>query len=136
MSTQRQREANQANAQKSTGPVTPEGKAASSRSRLSHGFFSKTTFLSNEAPEEFWSLLADFMTEHQPATPTEQVLVEKMAQSQWTSLRASSFQTNFLNNVATMGADGAERGIKLFLRYQTTADRTFFRTLNELAKLK
>jgi len=104
MSTQRQREANRANAQKSTGPVTPEGKAASSRSRLSHGFFSKTRFLSDEAPEEFWSLLADFMTEHQPATPTEQVLVEKMAHSQWISLRASFSQTDFLNNLGTMGA--------------------------------
>jgi hypothetical protein len=73
MSTQCQHEANQANAQKSTGP---------SRSRLSHGFFSKTQFLSDEAPDEFWSLLADFMTEHEPATPTEQGLIEKMAQSQ------------------------------------------------------
>jgi hypothetical protein len=125
MSTQRQREANQANAQKSTGPVTPEGKAASSRSRLSHGFFSKTQFLSDEAPEEFWSLLADFMTEHQPATPTEQILIEKMAQSQWTSLRASNFQMFFLNNVGTIGADGVQRGVNLFLRYQITAGRAF-----------
>ena len=69
--------ANQANAQKSTGPKTPEGKAAASRNRLSHGFASSATIKPGENPEEFNLLLADLHNEFQPATVSEQILLEK-----------------------------------------------------------
>ena len=51
--------ANIQNAKKSTGPVTPEGKATSSKNRLSHGFASSTRFIHDEDPEEFNALLDD-----------------------------------------------------------------------------
>ncbi|MBI5265909.1 MAG: hypothetical protein HY851_01635 [candidate division Zixibacteria bacterium] len=41
MATDKQISANRLNAQKSTGPVTDDGKAASSRNAVTHGFFSK-----------------------------------------------------------------------------------------------
>ena len=53
MATIRQINANRANAQKSTGPRTEEGKAASSRNRLSHGFAASATIMPGENPEEF-----------------------------------------------------------------------------------
>ena len=79
MATERQKEANKLNAQKSTGPKTPEGKAKSCLNRLSHGFASNATVMPGEDPEEFKALLSDLTGEHQPATATEQILVEKMA---------------------------------------------------------
>ena len=88
MSTQRQKEANKLNSQKSTGPVTDEGKAKSSLNRLSHGLTSNVNIVADENPQEFQALLYDLMGEHDPATPTEQILVEKMALNQWLSLRA------------------------------------------------
>src|SRR5271157_637410 len=61
--------------QKSSGPKTPEGKATSSLNRLSHGFASNVArLIPGENPEEFHSLVTDLMGEHQPATPTEQIL--------------------------------------------------------------
>jgi len=75
MSTERQIAANKANAQKSTGPKTDEGKARSCLNHLSHGFTSNTAqLIPDEDPEEFKALLADLMNEYQPATPTEQIL--------------------------------------------------------------
>jgi hypothetical protein len=68
MATPNQIAANKANAQKSTGPKTAEGKAASSLNRLSHGFASHATIIPGENPEEFRALVADLMAEHQPAT--------------------------------------------------------------------
>src|SRR5579862_758133 len=92
MSTLRQIVANQLNAQKSTGPKTEEGKAKSSMNRLSHGFASAATIMPGEDPDEFKALLDDFATEYQPATATEEVLIEKMAVNQWLSLRAFRLQ--------------------------------------------
>ena len=77
MATQAQVDANQANARKSTGPKTEEGKARSSRNRLSHGFASSTRFVHGEDPAEFNLLLDDLISEHQPATPTEQIQRQK-----------------------------------------------------------
>ena len=45
MATQAQIEANRANAQKSTGPKTEEGKTKSALNHLSHGFTSHTQFI-------------------------------------------------------------------------------------------
>src|ERR1035441_8397567 len=92
MATDRQTAANRENSQKSTGPKTPEGKAASSLNRLSHGFASHAAIIPGENREEFQALVADLMAEHQPATDTEQILVERMALNQWLTLRAFSLQ--------------------------------------------
>src|SRR5271165_5029474 len=92
MATPNQIAANKANAQQSTGPKTPEGKAKSSANRLSWGFASNTIIIPGEDPDEFRGLVEDFIAEHQPVCVTEQVLVEKMAQQQWLSLRALRLQ--------------------------------------------
>src|ERR1700753_938527 len=88
MATQAQVKANRANSKKSTGPKTEEGKAQSCLNRLSHGFASSARFIEGEDPEQFVQLLEDLTVEYQPATPTEQILVEQMAHQHWIGLRA------------------------------------------------
>src|ERR1700761_4852040 len=92
MATIKQIEANKRNAQKSTGPRTPEGKAKSSLNRLSHGFASNARLMPGEDPDEYRSLLLDLVNEYQPATATEQILVEDMATNRWLTLRAFRLQ--------------------------------------------
>jgi hypothetical protein len=53
MATPAQIIANQANAQRSTGPRTVEGKQASSANATSHGLTSRSTVLPGEDPEEY-----------------------------------------------------------------------------------
>ena len=91
MATPNQIAANKENSQKSTGPKTAEGKATSSLNRLSHGFASHATIIPGENPEEFHSLVTRLMTEHQPATPTEQLFVERMTQNQWLLCRVPDY---------------------------------------------
>src|SRR4051812_4346158 len=93
MATPAQINANRRNSQKSTGPQSEAGKAKSSRNNLSHGFFSSVLFMEGEDPETFYLLLTDLRAEFQPTTPYEQILVEKMAQSQWLCLRACRLQS-------------------------------------------
>ena len=140
MATMSQINANRANAKRSTGPRTEEGKAKSSRNHLSHGFNSKTHFLAEEDPEEFFALLNDFIGEYQPATPTEQALVEDMAHNRWVSGRAIRIQHDLLNQMyTTQGGflaivSDVQRHLPLFIRYQTTADRAFHKAHTELVK--
>src|SRR5271165_2954322 len=135
MATARQKEANRANSQKSTGPVTDEGKAKSSLNRLSHGLTSNVNIVADENPAEFQALLYDLATEYDPATPTEQILVEKMALNQWLSLRAFRLQGEaFLDLKLMSDSFGIPKNLGLLIRYQTSAERTFHKAHNELVK--
>jgi len=132
MATQAQVNANQANSQKSTGPKTEEGKAIASRNRLSHGFASSTRFLQDEDPAEFNLLLDALIAEYQPATPTEQILVEQMAHHHWISLRATRLQDSEIAYCMVTGTPAQQLG--LFIRYQTSAERSFHKAHTELVK--
>ena len=137
MATPNQIAANKANAQKSTGPKTPEGKAKSSANRLSWGFASNTIIIPGEDPDEFRGLVEDFIAEHQPVCVTEQVLVEKMAQQQWLSLRALRLQGEaFIYQACADIGFAVPKDLGLLIRYQTSADRAFHRAHNELVKAK
>ena len=134
MATQAQINANRANAQKSTGPKSAEGKAKSSLNRVSHGFNSAALFIAGENREEFDALLADLTNEFQPDTPNEQILVEKMVHNQWNSLRAIRFQSVLLDASVPHGYIHPDLG--LLIRYQTSADRAYHKAHAELLKAR
>ena len=66
MATPAQIDANRRNALKSTGPKTPEGKAAVSMNSLRHGLRARTVVLPGEDREEFNQLCDDLEREWQP----------------------------------------------------------------------
>ena len=76
-------EVNRKNAQHSTGPRTAEGKAAASQNAFKHGLYSKQLILPGEDPAELDALRADLRREHQPATTTEDILVNELAEHYW-----------------------------------------------------
>ncbi|HEY3835861.1 MAG TPA: hypothetical protein VGL72_04795 [Bryobacteraceae bacterium] len=134
MATPKQIEANRANAKKSTGPLTTEGKVKASLNAVSHGLTSGVHFLKDEDPKEFQALLADLNADHEPATHTEQILVEKMALNHWLSLRATRLQTLTLSLHEPWQEMPKDLG--LLIRYQTAADRAFHKAHSELLKIQ
>jgi len=122
---------NRANAAHSTGPVTPQGKLASSRNSLKHGLASGLLIIPGEDPHAFQSLLQDLLDDHQPANSTEELLVRQMAQSHWLEQRAIRLQNDCFT---PQGIN--EKRLALFLRYQTTHQRAFYKALSTLLKLK
>ncbi|MBV9300961.1 MAG: hypothetical protein JOY62_00250 [Acidobacteriaceae bacterium] len=135
MSTLAQVTANQVNAQHSTGPRTSEGKAASARNHLSHGLSgSQFTVLDWEDQHAFDELLQSLDLEHQPATPTEQILVRKLAEHYWLTQRAITLQNSCFQ--PEIAPDDPEKQLALYLRYQTTHDRAFHKSLAQLLKLR
>jgi hypothetical protein len=134
MTTSAQIAANQENAQRSTGPKTPEGKAISARNNFKHGCSGAFTVLPWESQNEFDLLLGSLRDEHKPSGPTETILVDKMAQATWLSKRAVTLQhVTFNHNLPTCDN---EKQLALYLRYQTTNERAFHKCLNDLLKLR
>jgi hypothetical protein len=84
--------ANRANAKKSTGPRTPEGKARSSMNRLLHGLRSRTVALPNEDPRLFESFARAIRLDLRPSGPVEAVLVEQVIRTAWMLQRAGAAQ--------------------------------------------
>jgi hypothetical protein len=137
MSTSAQIAANQANAQRSTGPVTAEGKAASASNNQKHGLtMMGCRFMVHptELEEEFERLIANLHAEHQPVGETEILLVDRLAQHEWQRRRAMRLQADCFENIR--GHVEEPKFFTLYLRYQTTHERAFTKCLNDLLKLR
>jgi hypothetical protein len=83
MATAAQIAANRANAQKSTGPRTAEGKAASSANALKSGIYAQSLIIRGEDPAELEALRDDFYAAHQPESAGERALVDTLVHSEW-----------------------------------------------------
>ncbi len=94
--TPKKRRANRKNAQKSTGPKTPAGKARSSRNALKHGLLSQQVVIDTgdgvESLQDFQTLLRRLHAEFQPTTVMEAALVERIATCFWRLRRAQRFE--------------------------------------------
>src|SRR5712671_6894809 len=113
MSTDRQIEANRLNAQHSTGPSTPEGRAAVRLNGLKYGLYAETLILPGEDPAEFDALVDRLDADHQPATPTEEIFV------------------------AQRDADcGSKSVLAGFKRYEARLDRSILSATQELRRCR
>ncbi len=83
MTSQAKLDANRRNAQHSTGPRTPEGKAAASRNALKHGLTAQKIILFDETQEEFDAFCAELHADYAPADAAEGILVERIAVTNW-----------------------------------------------------
>jgi hypothetical protein len=83
MSTQKQIEANRRNAQKSTGPQSPETKAKTRLNAMRDGFTGQITTLSDEDRPIFEKFKSDFINDLAPKTVMELSLVSNIAWDTW-----------------------------------------------------
>jgi hypothetical protein len=75
--------ANRANAEKSTGPKTPEGKAAIHMNALKTGLTGRTVWIEEEDAPRYRKLAADFNQDLQPVGPQETALVQSVTDLHW-----------------------------------------------------
>jgi hypothetical protein len=92
MATDKQIEANRLNAQKSTGPRTPEGKAASSQNAIIHGLRARAVVLPGEDQQAFDELLQSLRGEYQPQAASEDLLVQQAAITWWKLTRLAAIE--------------------------------------------
>ena len=125
--------ANRANAQHSTGPATPEGKAASARNAVRHGFRSTTVVLPHEDPAEYDALLACLAANVRPQSLNGERCVREMADSEWRLRRARAHQHSLLvrkiEELAAASPDLPAEEIEIRAHEQLTAASPYFRQL-------
>ncbi|APW58998.1 hypothetical protein [Paludisphaera borealis] len=98
MSTDAQLQANRANAKKSCGPKSDEGKARSRLNALKHGMRAKTVnpILPHEDPAELEAKIQEWVDDYQPTNAVERELVVRAARISWTLDRAERYETALL----------------------------------------
>jgi hypothetical protein len=153
---QRKLAANRANAQLSTGPRTPEGKARSGRNALKHGLLSSQILLEHEDPDKLAALKEGLYSDMRPVGALEETLVEKIVACAWLqrrTLRAEralmEYQYKRMKDVLPLGgirdaeskllaASGmlTAAGLDGIQRYETSKERHMYRALHELQRLQ
>jgi hypothetical protein len=93
MTSFRQIEANRRNAQKSTGPITQEGKIQSRRNAVSHGLTAETVIGALEDAEDYRTFEAVIIADYDAQSAVEPELVLRLASLLWRLRRATTIET-------------------------------------------
>jgi hypothetical protein len=75
------------NAQKSTRPRTPEGKAVSSFNALKHGIDAPSAVIPGEDPAAYEALAADYHRQFHPRSAVEEFYVDTLIRCDWQKRR-------------------------------------------------
>ncbi|UCG56617.1 MAG: hypothetical protein JSU70_17350, partial [Phycisphaerales bacterium] len=97
MSSEAQINANRENAQKSTGPKSPEGKAAVSQNAVKHGLWARQDVIKGEDEAEFQLFRDEILAELAPATPVETMLCQRFVGLSWRLKRAERMQNQAID---------------------------------------
>ena len=92
MSTQAKIHANRLNAQKSTGPNTPQGKAVVSQNALKHGLSARHDVITTESQADFDLHRDALLAELDPIGPMESILADRIVSLSWRLKRADLIQ--------------------------------------------
>ena len=158
MATPSQVNANRINAQKSTGPRTPEGKARSRRNGLLHGLTAKTCMLDGEDPAALTDLVDKLSEKFRPQDTDEDFYVERMAKARCRYNRIMPLEAGIFNIrlsvdqapkevVAALSQEGQRawaylrdanggNALSKLARYETGLLREYDRSRQELEKLQ
>jgi hypothetical protein len=157
MATAKQIAANRANAKKSTGPRTPEGKARSSLNALSHGLAARRPVLPNEDRRAFEAFARALRKDLRPVGPVQALLVEEVIEAAWKMRRAEAAQQRVVRHALrryagsarrarpvtpgrlladAIGGDARAEPYMILERYSERLQRSFFAALRRLDRAR
>src|SRR6185295_3681888 len=153
MSTLKQQAANRRNAQKSTGPRTPEGKARSATNGLQHGLTALQLVITSESQAEFDAHTAALRADFAPQGAAEELLLEHLIAASWRLRRARNFETLYYSDTVAFlrphfplsnsdpelamhvfcdGPKPIQQTVDKLARYEARLERSFYKALKEL----
>jgi len=145
-------ESNQQNAELSTGPKTPEGKAIVSKNALKHGAYSQAIIIIGEDPAAFEALQAGMMESLNPIGLLEERLVDRLSALFWRIERAGRAENDAMRlshsytkpeslreyapAYAALSQECFADAMSRISRYEGQLERSFFRVLHELERIQ
>jgi hypothetical protein len=147
MATPAQINANRANAQKSTGPRSVEGKSASRFNALKHGIDASSPVIPGEDPAEYESLAVQYLDEYGPRSASEFFHVDSMLRADWLKRRMEAVEADLFRTIMTESPDNSLAAVllaespaaKLLLRIQrqiAAFERTWHRANTEFRRAR
>jgi hypothetical protein len=145
MASEKQFEANRANAQLSTGPTSEEGKARSSQNAVKHGFTARQLVI-DEGEEAYFQQFADGITKDlNPGNQLELGLVDQIISCLWRQRRiprieADLFKSLLAKPCKTLGEHLCDREVlnlySSISQNEIRIGRSLARAMKELKELK
>ena len=148
MATNAQINANRANARKSTGPRSVEGKSASSMNALKHGADAASIVIPGEDPADYEALAHDYRRDLQPSGAVEEFQVDTIIHADWERRRLRRIEAKLYRELIAGGAVPGEVDItelrdsktgKLLIKVWgqiSKLERAYSRGLAELRRLR
>ena len=99
MATESQIKANRLNAQKATGPRTPEGKAIVSQNAVKHGLLSHQDVISTESQADFDQHRNQMLADLAPVGAMEYMLAERIVSLSWRLNRTLCIQNQSIETL-------------------------------------
>jgi hypothetical protein len=157
MTSEKQIQANRRNAQKGTGPNTPEGKAAVRHNALKHGLLAEDVLLFEEDRDELRQLGERLIAELRPEGELEHMQVEQIVTARWRLRRLRRVEAGIFDVELTRAASGTfapthsettmlgmsfirdakgANALSKLSRYEIPIERSLYRALHELQRLQ
>jgi hypothetical protein len=147
MATPAQITANRANAQKSTGPRSVEGKSASRFNALKHSIDAATIVIPGEDPADYDALAAHYLHEYRPQSASESFHVGAMLRADWQKGRLQRVEADLFRTVLAESPGNSLAAVllaespaaKLLVRVQrqiAAFERTWHRANTELRRAR
>jgi hypothetical protein len=129
--------ANQANAQLSTGPKTPEGKKASSLNAVKHGLSARELVIRPEERSEFEELHAAYLAEIQPQGILETGMFNAVVHAAWNLRRIRILEAAlFDGTIDPLEDEQNEPKLARLTRYYKRFETTLLKCTRELRSLQ
>jgi hypothetical protein len=122
--------ANRANAQKSTGPRSVEGKSASRFNALKHGIDAASIVIPGEDPADYEALVAEYQREYRPRSAAESFQVETMIRADWHKRRLETVEAELYHTVLS---ESPGKSLAAVLLSTTPAARLLSRVQRQIA---
>jgi len=148
MSSPAQIDANRRNSQKSTGPRSPEGKAAIRFNALKTGIHAQSQVIPGEDAAELEALTEDYRRQFPPESPVEVFLVDEMVAADWKLRRLRKIEAQLWQRELagrSQGPDAAADLAEAYTRNPALAqvqrrieatERSYYRAFDRLERLR
>jgi hypothetical protein len=138
MATEAQIEANRLNAHHSTGPVTDEGRAASSRNAVTLGLYTRQDYVKPEERALYKDFCETMFAELSPEGLLQQALVAEITGAAWRLRRCSAAEGDLADYAKQdpLLDESTEKARRSIERARAQAHSIMHRSINQLRKLQ